>query len=645
VAQAYRIKPSSKRSNHFSVMPYLSWLVRASGLLIFGSIAIYLLMALLSFRAADPAWTHTAPGVAVTNMGGMAGAWFADIAFYFFGGFAYLFPLGAAFCGWRLFRPGTLQNLDAEIIVFRTFGFLVILGSGCSLAALHLNSVPIHPHASAGGILGSFLAAWLGNAFNVLGVTAFLVVLFAAGFTLATGFSWLDLLDGIGTATLKLFDGGSKLLVGLRSWLEAEETAVKSDNEINNEPQLNAAPNVSKPTPEIKPVTAQTERPNPFAPPPSPGAPTPLKTPPPRLGKRQRIEPVIVVTAEQSDIVEAPSFTAQEAPVLEQVNPPAVDKVWPDTLSPSPVDSDPAPVKLSDLAPVYQAGQLSTLLASSVYQANTAPTLLILGEVADDYPLVIDLARLPHVLIVGADAVVVTTLLHTLLLSLLYKARPRQLQLLLLDGQAGVLTAYSDLPHLLAPITNRVDQTVNTLVWCKKEIERRRKLLVAAGAQDIADFNHRVSVHVNDDAYADMPDQTDTASAALPLIAVVVTELADIVDTMGDWVEGVFAKLAAEGPTLGLHLILASQRPSSEVLTTLIKAHIPARLVSKVDTVDDSRLVLDRAGAERLSHDELLYLPPGADTPKQLRAIRVGRSEIQRVTDYWKQNPSPTAQR
>jgi len=641
VAQAYRIKPSPKKSHRFNILPYLSWLLRASGLLVFGGIAIYLFIALLSFRASDPAWTHTAPGVAVTNMGGVAGAWFADIGFYFFGILAYAFPVGVAFCGWQLCKPGTLQNLDAEIILFRLFGFLVILGSGCGLAALLLNTVLVHPHASAGGILGSFLATWLSNAFNVLGITVFLFVLFAAGFTLATGLSWLDLLDAVGRVTLNLLNGGGKLLTGLKAWLEAEDNASEADR--TNEPEPTAAPGSSTltPMPETKPAAVHTEEPNPFNSSPPAAAPVSPKAPAPQLRKRQRIEPIMGFTPEEasSKAAEEPLFESIATP--QKSKPEAVENTPPHDAIPKPFDSDPAPIKLSDLAPIYQAGQLSVLLASSIYQANTAPTPLILGELADEYPLVIDLTRLPHMLIVGADHAAVTQMLHVVLLSLLYKASPQQLQLLLLDSEDGTLAAYAGLPHLLSPLTTRVDQTVNTLVWCKKEIERRRQLLATAEVDDIDEFNHRSTSHLGNEVHADSAEQTESSSAALPLIAVVVSELADIVDAMGDWVESVFAKLAAEGPAVGVHLILASRRPSSEVLTTLIKAHIPARLVSKVATAADSRLVLNRDDAEHLPNDELLYLPVGADTPKCLRTIRVDDSEIQRVTDYWKQNSPP----
>ncbi|NJN47260.1 MAG: DNA translocase FtsK [Candidatus Competibacteraceae bacterium] len=611
----------------------------------FGGIAIYLLMALLTFRAADPAWTHTAPGVVVTNMSGVAGAWFADITFYFFGILAYAFPVGVAFCGWRLCRPGTLQNPDAEIILFRLFGFLVILGSGCGLAELLFNTATVHPHASAGGILGSFLAAWLGNAFNVIGITLFLFVLFAAGFTLATGLSWLDLLDAVGTVTLNLFNGASKLLTGLRSWLEAEDNASQTATETTAEPI--AEPDLSSPIPVPQP--AQAEAFNPFSESPPAVAPTPAKATPKltkaaplRTGKRQRIEPIMNYATEELDANagEEPPFSALSVPTNSK---PEADEKTPIPSMASPYDSESVPIKLSDVAPVYQAGQLSVLLASSVYQANTAPNPLILGEVADEYPLVIDLARLPHMLIVGADDAAVTALLHVVLLSLLYKASPQQLQLLMLDNEDGTLAAYAGLPQLLTPMTNRVDQTVNALVWCKKEIERRRQLLVAADVPDIVAYNHR-STSQDDKVHTESLKQAEPSSAALPLIAVFVSELADIVDAMGDWVEGVFAKLAAEGPSVGLHLILASRRPSSEVLTTLLKAHIPARLVSKVATAADSRLVLNRDDAEVLADDELLYLPPGADTPKRLRTIRVEDSEIQRVTDYWKQNPSAMTQ-
>jgi S-DNA-T family DNA segregation ATPase FtsK/SpoIIIE len=642
VAQAYRIKPTPKRSYRFNVLPYLGRALLESGFLVFIGSALFLLIALLTYQPTDPAWTHTAPGVPVANRGGAPGAWFADVAFYFFGYLAYLFPLGVAFCGWRLFRNQVLWQLDAEIILFRLFGFLVTISSGCGLAALHLGVVDGYPSASPGGIFGAFLASWLGGAFPMPGSTAFLGVLFAAGVTLATGFSWLDILDGVGTGTMNLVQVLGRWVLGVKAWVEAEDldSAATGKTEPTLTPDPSEPPSVPDPVSdkhEAAPVMSATGPEVEFVGPVTPftadEAPTRLARP----GKRARVEPSLGIAGQSAPADWAgdgrtPGVPGERFEAPGKTAPPRPSIVKP--VPQSPVAAT-LPISLLDPATPRQVHALRTLLSAQAYQASTAGLPLIVGYGADARPCVIDLLQLPHLLAAGDDADAVIRLVHTFLLSLLYKAPPRALRLILLDSATRDLAVYRDIPHLLLPIATGIEQAVNALVWCKKEIDRRRRLLAEEGVPDVETLSRRWA---DSGAVSGAALESDHGEPApLPAVVVVIAELADIVEVMGDWVDTLFAKLSVKGKNAGVHLLLATHRPSADVITATLKAGLPARVALQVGSAEASHQILDGAGADQLSATELLYLSPDADAPRWLRTALVGLPEVERVTAYLRQ--------
>lgn len=636
MAQAYRIKPTSKRTYRFNVLPYLGRALLESGFVVFMGSALFLLIMLLSYQPSDPAWTHTAPGVPVVNRGGMVGAWFADVAFYFFGYLAYLFPLGVAFCGWRLFRNGVLWQLDAEIIIFRMFGFLVTVSSSCALAALHLGIVEGYPSSSAGGIFGDFLASWLSGGFPPRTVTVFLLVLFAAGVTLATGFSWLDILDGVGTGTMNAIRFLGRVVVRVKAWVEAEdldnaqigktepmlrteqtEPSLTPEPAIHESKEVFVAPVVDKPPETPAPITPFT-----------------ADEPPLRMtrpGKMDRVEPSFDPTESASSTDwendgHRLDPTLEDAPVTapESVGQPRlrIVKTLRRPTAPTP------PMSLLDSAKPGRFEALSALLAARAYQTGPAELPLIVGYEADGQPCIIDLEQLPHLLMAGEDADAVTRLLHTCLLSLLYKAPPRALGLILLDSSSCDLAVYQDIPHLLQPVATSIEQAVNALVWCKKEIDRRERLLDEWQEPDIAALKQRLAEEAGD---------WDTEAESLPAVVVVIAELADIVAVMGDWVDTLFAKLSVKGKNTDVHLLLATHHPTADVVTATVKAGMPARVALPVNGPEASQRILDEAGAERLSPTELLYRSPSDPVPHPLRLALVGLPEVERVADFLRQ--------
>ncbi|HMV37921.1 MAG TPA: DNA translocase FtsK 4TM domain-containing protein, partial [Plasticicumulans sp.] len=287
------------------IVRHISHGLREIGFLLLATVAAFLFIALASYVPADPAWTHTGTS-APMNLGGVAGAWFADIALYFFGYPAYLFPLGLVFAGWRLFKRNGLAEIDAEIIVFRTVGFLVTVGTGCGLAALHLQ--PGALRGSAGGIVGDLCGHGLINAFGPGGGTLFLAALFLAGVTLASGLSWLSLVDLIGKSIWDV----AALFARAGSWV-AERIAPRRDEAGDDEPlQQGRAPELSlaggrqepvlvaglppqaPPVPVSKPVTEPEK--------PATGSDGPAE--PATAGKRGRIEPSFDATTAPWDLGE-----------------------------------------------------------------------------------------------------------------------------------------------------------------------------------------------------------------------------------------------------------------------------------------------------------------------------------------------------
>jgi len=888
LAQAHRVK-TERHEIRFGVLRFLKRILREIGFWLLVAVALGMIGALVTYNPADPAWTHTGPVVQPHNLGGVTGAWFADITLYFFGYSAYLLPLGVMFGGWRLFKCGMLLDLDAEVVLFRVLGFAVALATACGLAAVHLQAAPgtVPGDGPAGGLVGMHVGRFLIQAFGFTGGNLFMAALLLAGFTLGTGLSWLVLVEGLGGAVLKATDWVGGLILAplsrsrpangnaapppdppvvepiadaeaapvatersapgarlrgaasrLLAWWrdrrtsESKEPAVdrmsttkaagENPTSADSIPPPDATPPPgkteavagSRPSARIEPVLnlpTQDRRPHAVTAAPEPVGGTPARpmldmltlVPTAGIGRNPTVnqpppataQPVTPVPPARTDrptgagfaggvanaravpaggdrlarVVSIPypvadaqtDFTPEEQEVLGEPahSPPPVVVPHPAPrapVSPAPVATlarrvvTPAPaapcllpsLDLLDRPPARTAGyssetlvemsrrvevllksfgieaqvvavepgpvitrfevepapgvkvsQISNLakdlarglsvigvrvveiipgksvigleipnrhreivylrevLEAPVYTQSSATLTLTLGKDIGGNPVVANLNKMPHLLVAGTTGSGKSVAINAMLLSLLYKAPPSEVRLILVDPKMLELSIYEDIPHLLTPVVTDMKEAANALRWCVAEMERRYRLMAALKVRNIAGFNRKVlDALATGEGLADpfwTPERAEVPGEIavlqpLPFIVVVIDELADMMMIVGKKVEELIARLAQKARAAGIHLILATQRPSVDVITGLIKANIPTRVAFQVSSRVDSRTILDQMGAEQLlGHGDMLYLPPGTGLPQRVHGAFVDDHEVTRVVDFLRQTGAP----
>jgi S-DNA-T family DNA segregation ATPase FtsK/SpoIIIE len=296
--------------------------------------------------------------------------------------------------------------------------------------------------------------------------------------------------------------------------------------------------------------------------------------------------------------------------------------------------------------PHRQTVRLSEILGSEVYAEMHSPLALALGKDIAGNPMVADLQRMPHLLVAGTTGSGKSVALNAMILSLLYKAEPRHVRMILIDPKMLELSVYQDIPHLLAPVVTDMKQAANALMWCVAEMERRYKLMSWVGVRNLSGFNHKVADAEKTGKPLEDPATIDSGEpqplAPLPYIVVVIDELADLMMVVGKKVEELVARLAQKARASGIHLIVATQRPSVDVITGLIKANIPTRIAFQVASRVDSRTILDQQGAEALlGAGDMLYLPAGTGLAQRVHGAFVGDHEVHKVVDHLKSLASP----
>jgi DNA segregation ATPase FtsK/SpoIIIE, S-DNA-T family len=290
--------------------------------------------------------------------------------------------------------------------------------------------------------------------------------------------------------------------------------------------------------------------------------------------------------------------------------------------------------------------RLSEMLESDAYRASKSHLTLAMGKDITGVPVVTDLARAPHMLVAGTTGSGKSVAINAMILSLLYKATPTDVRMIMIDPKMLELSVYDGIPHLLAPVVTDMKLAANALNWCVGEMDKRYRLMSAIGVRNLAGFNQKIrdaraaERHVPN-PFSLTPDAPEPLST-LPLIVVVIDELADLMMVAGKKIEELIARLAQKARAAGIHLVLATQRPSVDVITGLIKANIPTRVAFQVSSKIDSRTVLDQMGAETLlGHGDMLFLPPGSGYPQRVHGAFVSDEEVHRVVEYLKQFGEP----
>ncbi|MFZ9348973.1 MAG: DNA translocase FtsK [Arenimonas sp.] len=644
-------------------------------------ILLYLLASLVTYSTQDPGWSRTGSlDGSVHNIGGLVGAYLADISFWLFGYMAYTVPLvltGVAYIGLFAMDSDGDGRVDFGPAL-RLLGIVGFLISGTGLCHLIGGPAPALP-AQSGGFIGDMVGRSMGMLFGGMGGNLFLLTVFLLSVTLATGLSWFAVMDWIGAGVLALIGRFSAKTDQAAEWsrtraIRSEREEVRkteSERRAKREPIKIAAP---APTLVEKSDRAEREQQIPLfnaggvseIPPlsllddPKPQAKgyseETLETLSRQIEfklKDFRID-VQVVGAYPGPVVTR--FEMEPAPGVKGSQISSLDKDIARGLSVKSVrvvDVIPGKSVVGLEIPNTQREMiyLSELLRSKEYDKSNSPLTIALGKDIGGRPSVADLARMPHLLVAGTTGSGKSVAVNAMVLSLLYKASAKDVRMLMIDPKMLELSVYQGIPHLLAPVVTDMKEAANGLRWCVAEMERRYKLMSAVGVRNLAGFNRKVQDAIDagqpimDPLFKPNPELGIEARPleALPYIVVIIDEFADMMMIVGKKVEELIARLAQKARASGIHLILATQRPSVDVITGLIKANIPTRVAFQVSSKIDSRTILDQSGAETLlGHGDMLYMPPGTSLPERIHGAFVSDEEVHRVVEHLKQHGSGT---
>jgi len=654
--------------------------LREAALLLLAPVALYLLLCLWTYSPQDWSWSHVGQTNAAThNIGGTVGAYAADIGFYLFGYLAYAFPLLLGVLGWSLFRGRDASNDSPLAPALRLLGGVVFFVAGTGLLHLrYLNHAVPLPNL-AGGILGEAVGRFLERGFGFLGASLLLFAFFLVALTLATGLSWFKIMDGIGRALLVAFEwfgSGARKAGELRA-----ARVARSEREVVRKVEIvkqsKREPVKIEPTlaPIEKSERAEREQQIPLFMGIADSDLPPLSLldepkPQPKGYSEETLEALsrqvelklkdFRIDAQVVGVFPGPvitRFEMQPAPGIKGSQISNLDKDIARGLSVISVRVvDVIPGKSVIGLEIPNANReivyLSEILRSEKYDGVKSPLALALGKDIGGRAVVVDLAKMPHLLVAGTTGSGKSVALNAMVLSLLYKATARDVRMIMIDPKMLELSVYEGIPHLLAPVVTDMKEAANALRWCVAEMERRYKLMAAIGVRNLAGFNKKVKDAIDSgkpltDPLFKAPEDTTEPIVVptldpLPYVVVIIDEFADMMMIVGKKVEELIARLAQKARAAGVHLILATQRPSVDVITGLIKANIPTRIAFQVSSKIDSRTILDQSGAETLlGHGDMLYLPPGTATPERVHGAFVGDDEVHKVVAHLRSQGKP----
>ena len=654
--------------------------LRESALYLFGVLALILWYALFTYDPADPGPTQATTATTIQNGVGWVGAWVADALFFAFGRPAYLFTIMVFFLGWMLYREQKTQiELTKLDFGLRFSGFLATLVTSCALSTLHFSSEGFS--SSAGGIIGKALGESLVDVMKLLGASTLLFCLWVASLSLFLGISWINVMDRVGHWCLVGYEKAALKIGELRDKAEGRRHAAVRQDIVKVEKKLKASrskPRIEPVLPSLEPsVRAEKERQVPLFEPAEAGELPPLSL---------LDDPPVQKQGYSKESLEGMSRLVEL-----KLKDFGID-VEVRSVSPGPVitrfELDPAPgVKVSQIANLSkdlarslsvvsvrivevipgksfvgleipnenrQLVTLGEILKSRAYDDMSSPLTLALGKDIGGNSVVADLARMPHLLIAGTTGSGKSVGINAMVLSILYKTQPEQVRLIMIDPKMLELSVYEGIPHLLAPVVTDMKEASNSLRWCVAEMDRRYRLMSGLGVRNIGGYNRKVKEAIvagdpiKDPTFRppeifdeEKPIEHPTLTP-LPYIVVVIDELADMMMIVGKKVEELIARLAQKARASGIHMILATQRPSVDVITGLIKANVPTRIAFQVSARVDSRTILDQQGAENLlGHGDMLYLPPGTSLPVRVHGAFVADNEVHAVVRHLKKSGAP----
>nr|WP_225621613.1 DNA translocase FtsK [Xylella fastidiosa] len=648
-------------------------LLRDLVLIMIAPVLVYLMASLFTYSKDDPGWSQSGSAI-VHNIGGKAGAWIADVLFQLCGFVAFLLPVALGVVSWiALFGSDQEEQAEGHLEpALRLVGIVGFLIAATGLFHLHLFQSDV---ARAGGILGKQVCNSLQAGFGVFGTNLFVLMLLLISVTLATGLSWFALMERIGRVVLAVPPLLQKSKRRADEWQHAR--ALREEREEVR--KIDAVQRAKRDPMKIElppePIVEKSERAKRDTQIPmflgvnKRGSDLPslalLDNPKPQIKgysdetlealsrqielkfKDFRID-VQVVGAYPGPVITRFEIEPARGVKVSQIS--ALDKDIARGLSVKSVrvvEVIPGKSVIGLEIPNVNREMifLSELLRSKEYDKSPSSLTLALGKNIAGRPTVADLARMPHLLVAGTTGSGKSVAVNAMVLSLLFKASHNDLRMLMIDPKMLELSVYQGIPHLLAPVVTDMKEAANGLRWCVAEMERRYKLMSAVGVRNLAGFNKKVKdaeeagQPLMDPLFKPNPDLSEVPRPLqkLPFIVIFIDEFADMMMIVGKKVEELIARLAQKARAAGIHLILATQRPSVDVITGLIKANIPTRIAFQVSSKIDSRTILDQSGAETLlGHGDMLYLPPGTAMPERVHGAFVSDDEVHRVVEYLK---------
>ncbi|MBU3542847.1 DNA translocase FtsK 4TM domain-containing protein [Polynucleobacter sp. MWH-Loch1C5] len=674
-----RITPSTQSSSGTSIkteaeqrFARLVWEVKW---LAFMALTVALFAILFTYSKTDPAWSHANQVATISNLGGRVGAWIADLMLYVFGASAYwwvILLLRRAMRGWQelnaLKLPG--QSLAPEPFWPRFFGFGLTLFSSMCLESIRMHSMTMDLPRPPGGVLGELFGDPLQMAIGFTGSTLLLLVTLAIGLSLFLRFSWLSLAEQMGRQLELLWrrvrerrESEADRKIGEVAAEEREEHVEEERVKIEDAPPV---PIYRAPLKVIKSERVEREKQQPLFAEMADTALPPLSLllEPPEVKAESISADTLEFTSRLIERklkefnVEVKVISAHPGPVITRYEiEPAVGVKGSQIVNLQTdlsralglvkvrvVETIPGKtcmgIELPN--PNRQSVYLSEILGSRVYNDSHSLLTLSLGKDIAGLPIVADLAKMPHCLVAGTTGSGKSVGINSMILSLLYKAKADEVRLIMIDPKMLEMSVYEGIPHLLCPVVTDMKQAYNALNWAVNEMERRYKLMSKFGVRNLAGFNKKImeaeerGEHLYN-PFSLTPDDPEPLHKA-PLIVIVIDELADLMMVVGKKIEELIARIAQKARAAGIHLVLATQRPSVDVITGLIKANIPTRISFQVSGKIDSRTILDQQGAESLlGMGDMLYMAPGSGLPMRVHGAFVTDEEVHAVVSWLKE--------
>ncbi|RFP15968.1 MULTISPECIES: DNA translocase FtsK [unclassified Duganella] len=650
-------------------------------------LGLYFVLILISYDKMDPGWSHETLVPKVHNLGGRAGAWLSDLLLYIFGFSAWWWAFCLLRIVWLGYRRLTQKYVlskepdpeHAQEPLIRGIGFVLLFIGSVGLEYLRMYTLHVQLPRAPGGVLGQLIGHSAHVAFGFTGATLLLLLLFGLGLSLFFHVSWLTLAERIGGGIETVIDWFIQRYQYREDRRQGEVAAVKREEVV----VIERAKHVEK-----HPVAA---------------APVKIEPQVVTVVKSERVEkerqanlfqdlsgdsqlPALSLLDEAAEVQETVSietleFTSRliekklsdfgvEAKVVAAYPGPVVTRY---EIEPATGVKGSQIVGLArDLArslsltsirvvetipgknymalelpnPKRQIVRLSEIVGSKVYNDNPSPLTVALGKDIAGKAVVADLAKMPHLLVAGTTGSGKSVGINATILSLLYKSDPADVRMILIDPKMLEMSVYEGIPHLLAPVVTDMRQAGHALNWAVNEMERRYKLMSKLGVRNLAGYNAKIAEAKKKEEHIPNPFSLTPDSPEplekLPTIVIIIDELADLMMVVGKKVEELIARIAQKARAAGLHLILATQRPSVDVITGLIKANIPTRIAFQVSSKIDSRTILDQMGAETLlGMGDMLYMPPGTGLPVRVHGAFVSDEEVHRVVKHLKTTGEP----